>query len=270
MNPHPPPPPPPDRWERLRRNTFLREIRDFSSLDSTNSRALELLEGDDPIACPGLIHADEQTAGRGRGANRWWSSAGGLTCSLVLDVQSRGLTSERTPLVSLLTGLAVLQACQAELPRADFALKWPNDVYLSQRKLAGILVELPPGRTDPLVIGMGINVNNSFEAAPGELRESAVSLKDVGGRESDPVEILERLLRAFEDLLQRQLRGEDVIQQQWPAYCLLTGKTVTVTSGARTVSGLCLGIDSRGALRLQTASGEERFFGGTVGRWESR
>lgn len=253
--------------DSLRRSTFLREVRYHSQLASTNSHAIELLAEDRNIACPSLIYAAEQTAGRGRGSNRWWSNRGGLTFSLMLEIEPSGLSSEQVPLVSLLTGLSVMKACQHELPRADFSVKWPNDVYLSDCKLAGILVEVPPGRTDVLVIGIGINVNNSFRESPQEIRDTAISLTEVGGQEYDSLKLLERLLVSLEEFLSQLVRGENVIEELWPAHCLLTGKQTTLKSGPHLVTGLCLGIDSRGALRLQTPRGEERFFGGTVESW---
>ncbi|HSG71822.1 MAG TPA: biotin--[acetyl-CoA-carboxylase] ligase [Planctomycetaceae bacterium] len=255
--------------DRLTRSTFLREVRYHTRLASTNTHALELLSVDRTVTCPSLIYAEEQTTGRGRGANRWWSNPGGLTFSLVLEIAPAGLTTEQTPLVSLLTGLSVMKACQTELPRADFSVKWPNDVYLSHRKLAGILVEVPPGRADMLVIGIGINVNNSFRDASPEIRNTAISLSEVGGREYDSLSLLERLLVSFEELLSELARGENVIEKNWPPHCLLTGKQTTLKSGPRLVTGLCLGVDARGALRLHTSRGEERFFGGTVESWSN-
>jgi BirA family biotin operon repressor/biotin-[acetyl-CoA-carboxylase] ligase len=255
--------------ELLTRSTFLREVCVFPRLASTNTHALEQLASNRTLACPSLIYAEEQTAGRGRGSNRWWSNRGGLTFSLVLEIARSGLSPEQSPLVSLLTGLSVMRACQAELPRADFSVKWPNDVYLSNRKLAGILVEVPPGRSDVLVIGIGINVNNSFQEAPQEIRDAAVSLTEIGGGEYDSRTLLERLLLSLEELLLQLARGENVIEENWQANCLLTGKQVNLRSGPRLASGLCLGVDSRGALRLQTPHGAECFFGGIVESWSN-
>jgi len=122
--------------ESLLGDTFLKCARHFSETDSTNTRAVEILADDDSVSTPWLVYAENQSKGRGRGANRWWSARGSLTFSLVVDFQTLGFTAEQKPLLPLLTGMAILQTGQETLPTGKFALKWPNDVYLAGRKLA--------------------------------------------------------------------------------------------------------------------------------------
>src|SRR5690606_23569450 len=129
--------------QRIRDETLVRTIDFHWELDSTNSQAIRMLEQSE-LPTPLLVLAETQTQGRGRGQNRWWSAPGALTCTLVAPLDK--LPADRLPQVSLTTGLAVCQAVESLAPQADLGIKWPNDVYLDDRKLAGILIELPPSR----------------------------------------------------------------------------------------------------------------------------
>ena len=149
--------------QRVREETWVRQIDFHWELASTNSQAL--LRADQPeTQTPLLVLAESQTAGRGRGAHHWWSTTGSLTFSLLTGLEKA--LAERTSLLSLTVGLAVCQAIERLAPAADVGLKWPNDVCLSGRKLAGILIELPVCEPPRVVLGVGINVNNSFRGAP--------------------------------------------------------------------------------------------------------
>jgi BirA family biotin operon repressor/biotin-[acetyl-CoA-carboxylase] ligase len=162
---------------RLRASRLVATVEDHQTLGSTSDRALTLAaQGEVPL--PLLVVAAEQTAGRGRGSNRWWSPRGGLTFSLALEAPPTKLPPPRWPQVALATGLAVCEALEELVPRADLRLKWPNDVYLSGRKVCGILSESVPGCRDRIVIGIGINVNNTprkcySTEGPGAKRDPA-------------------------------------------------------------------------------------------------
>jgi len=250
----------------LVKDTFLRDVRHFDETDSTNTQSLRLIASGTAIETPLLIYAEAQTAGRGRGANQWWSQAGSLTCSIIVDIHELGIAPQQQPQLSLLTGLALLQTGQSLIPRGEFAVKWPNDVYLSGKKLAGILTEIPPGSPRHAVIGVGININNSFAQAPGELRKSSISLADHSGQSADRGEVLKTFLQRLDEQFRKLAQGESVFDN-WPAHCLLTGKTVTIQAGPNSITGLCRGIDESGALLLQTKRGLQRMLGGVVANW---
>src|SRR4051812_48947706 len=115
---------------------MFRTIR-HAELDSTNTEAARLLrEGLEPP--PFVLRTDRQTAGRGRGANAWWSDAGSLTFTVALDPAEHGLRTEHTPRVALVAGLAIIEAVEAFVPPGTLGLRWPNDVEAQGRKLAGI------------------------------------------------------------------------------------------------------------------------------------
>lgn len=261
--------------------TFLCGISWFEETDSTNTRATALLSSDQRVATPHLVYAQSQTSGRGRGSNQWWSAAGSLTFSVVIDCERLGVSVQQQPLLPLITGMALLRAGQSVLPHDDFSVKWPNDVYLSGRKLAGILAEVPTIRkpqggcsesSDELpaprnvIIGVGVNVNNCFGQAPEGLRETGISLADQSGSSHDRVEFLRLFLSQLESLLRALADGESVLAN-WSEFCLLTGKRVTIQTGDTSTTGVCCGIDVSGALSLETSEGTRRFLGGVVKSW---
>lgn len=252
--------------ESLLGDTFLKSAHHFAETDSTNTRAVEILADDDSVAAPWLVYAENQSKGRGRGANRWWSARGSLTFSLVVDFQTLGFTAEQKPLLPLLTGMAILQTGQETLPTGEFALKWPNDVYLAGRKLAGVLVEVPSQSSHQAVIGVGLNVNNQFTQAPQDLMWSGISLADQSATQHARIEILRKFLQRFESLV-KSLAVGNCFLNDWPRHCLLAGKRVTLQTGPSQVTGICQGVDAEGALLLEINSEQKRFFGGVVQAW---
>ena len=252
--------------ESLVSDTFLQSVIYYGETDSTNTRATELLATDEPFATPCLVYAENQIAGRGRGTNQWWSATGSLTFSIIVDFEEIAFSAEQRPLLPLLTGMAILHAGQSVLPGGDFALKWPNDVYLAGRKLAGVLTEVPSQSADQAVIGVGLNVNNQFADAPDELKATCISLADRSGMQHDRIEILRMFLERFEALVNSFTAGNSFLDK-WPRYCMLTGKEITLQTGKDQVTGVCHGVDASGALLLEIDGQHKSFFGGTVQSW---
>jgi BirA family biotin operon repressor/biotin-[acetyl-CoA-carboxylase] ligase len=244
-------------------------------LGSTNDLALEqaLQPG---LRTPRLIGAELQTGGRGRGRNQWWSNVGALTFSLILDPdadlrrQSAGPLAEQAwPRLSLCAAVALCDVLEERVPCGKPGLKWPNDVQVSGRKVAGILLETcpaPPGTARRLVIGVGINVNNSFVDAPEELRAVGASLSDLAGGLFDRTELLLAWVKGFLERAAALARGDPLLAQRWRSLCTLTGRQITLLAGDREVHGLCAGIDDHGALVVETPHRQERLFGGVVVR----
>jgi BirA family biotin operon repressor/biotin-[acetyl-CoA-carboxylase] ligase len=209
-----------------------------------------------------------QTNGRGRGSNRWWSSDGALTFSLVLDARQADIPLERRPQVSLTAGLGVCEALAEMLPGQSLGLKWPNDVFLGTRKVCGILVEVPPRRPDRLVVGVGINVNNSFRDAPVTLRPTGTSLADEAGEPFDVVEVLLRVLSRMNEALELLADDGPRLAEAWRRRCLLRGRTVHLEGVSRKTIGLCRGIASDGALLIETPQGLERAHSGVIAHFD--
>ena len=205
--------------------------------------------------------ADQQTAGRGRGSNRWWTGAGGLAFSLLVDAETVAAQRERSPLVSLAAALAVADAVAPLLPP-------PSGHPLAERragrrpKLAGILVEVLADRRH--VIGIGLNTNNTAADAPAELQTSIATLRDLSGRQQDQTALLIDLLGRLEQEFARAAQRRKSVAARADQLCLDRGRRLTLTWAERQTAGLCRGIAAEGGLLLETPAGLESFHSGTV------
>jgi BirA family biotin operon repressor/biotin-[acetyl-CoA-carboxylase] ligase len=245
----------------LVRQTFVARVEHHATLGSTNDRANQhAAEGTGPL--PLLIVADEQTAGRGRGAHRWWTAPGSLACSLLLDVDELGVDCTRLPLVALATGVAIVETVAPLVPAHTVGLHWPNDVSVAGRKLAGILVEVPCRRR--LVLGIGLNMNSSLRQAPPELQKTATTLLELTGTRHDRMQILLAMLDHLAGRLGQLALAPEQIAARADALCLQHGQMLRIQLGRESVEGRCAGIASDGALLLDTAEGRRRFYSGEL------
>jgi len=256
---------------RLRSDPLLADVEWHETLPSTNDSALQLA-GHEELRTPLLIVAEEQTAGRGRGNNRWWSQEGALTFTLVIEpgiATTAALRTEHWPRVALIAGVALCESLEGQAPELTCGLKWPNDVLIEGKKVAGILVEIPPapaGIPRRLVLGMGVNVNNSLAGAPEELVSRGISLIDAGGRAFDATAILQDWLARFFGGL-KALAGDDpALPVRWQSRCVLTGRQIELLAADQPKRGLCRGIGNDGALLVETEAGLERLYGGVLVR----
>ncbi len=212
--------------------------RHFAEIDSTNTYALNWADAPDGA----LVVADAQTAGRGR-LGREWSSPPcvGLYFSLVL----RGLTPETKARLSLLVGLAVAEATEAQ-SGLTVQIKWPNDLLARGHKIGGILCEANAERT---VTGVGLNLNHTKEQLPERALFPASSLLLLSGHAFERALLLEAVLESLE----RELNAPDWPAQRERVEARLFGRgELARASGAL---GLVSGIGDDGALLMQTADG---------------
>ncbi len=251
----------PSDIERLAAATFVAEVEYHEVIGSTNDRAKELAE-QRTAGLPVLVIAQRQTAGRGRGENRWWTGTGSLALSVLLDLRTFGVAGMHTPLVALAAGIAVVGAVRTCVPGVPLGLHWPNDVYLAGKKLAGILVESAARGLH--VVGIGVNANNSARDAPDELRDRLTTLRDQTGRFHDLGAIVHRLLGGLETWLRRLGKTPHQVARRADALCLQRGRTVYLQHPEGTAKGVCLGIAADGALVLQTRQGQHAFYTGSV------
>ncbi len=241
--------------------TFVARVEHHARLGSTNDRAKQCAaEGAGPL--PLLIVADEQTAGRGRGANRWWTGQGSLACSLLLDAADLPVDRSRSPLVALAAAVAAVETVAPLLSSHSVGLHWPNDVHVGDRKLAGILVEVLPDQK--LVVGIGMNLNNSLREAPQDLRRTATTLLELTGTRHDRTEILLGLLGHLAGLFGSLASAPEEIAARANAFCLQRGRALTIQLGRQSTGGRCAGIAPDGALLLDTAQGRRAFHTGVL------
>jgi BirA family transcriptional regulator, biotin operon repressor / biotin---[acetyl-CoA-carboxylase] ligase len=232
-------------------------------IDSTNDLGLQLA-ADALLPCPYLIHAARQTRGRGRGSHAWWSDRGALTFSLIVCTSSLRIPPNQWPILSLATGLALADALGQYVDRQRIRVKWPNDVFLGERKVGGILIESARSAHQRFVIGIGLNINNSLHSAPSDVARRATSVRDEVERDHDLDHVLWNVLSGLSDHYRLLESGEYRLGERWRESCLLTGREVHVASGDHILRGECLGIDDRGALVVKTSAGVEPCFAGVV------
>ena len=252
----------------LLRDTFVEQVDQHFELPSTSDRALELAlrnKGSRPL----LVLTRRQLSGRGRNTNRWWAADGALTFSLLLGTDSFRLPTSRLSQVSLSVGLAVCETLANLRSNWQAGLKWPNDVHLNRRKVCGILVEVapqrPPSDGNPvMVIGIGINVNNSLESGPLELRQTATAMTDEAGQRFDLVDVLTRVLQQLADELSQLSERQGPPTERWQNYCVLTGRQVRIANGLNVTAGVCLGIDGDGGLLVRDSHTTFTCYSGTV------
>jgi BirA family transcriptional regulator, biotin operon repressor / biotin---[acetyl-CoA-carboxylase] ligase len=233
--------------------SFGQPHRHYRVTDSTNARARELVEAGAPHGT--VVTAAEQTAGRGRQGRAWTAPAGkGLLYSAVL----RPL-DERHPLLPLSVPLAVCEAAEALRPGIECAIKWPNDVWLDERKLAGILIEAKP-QDGWAVLGVGLNLAVAPEEFPDELRWPATSLFPPAGSVGPPpayAEMGRRAKAALDLALDRWVAApRDEILAAWRARDALRGREVSWDGG----SGVADGVEDSGDL-VVVAGGDRVILG---------
>lgn len=217
-------------------------LRETCASTSDEARALGL------GGAPGgdIVVADAQTAGRGRRGAAWFGAPGeSLTFSILWRPE---VSKALWPRLALATGLAVAEACEAHVPLAG--IKWPNDVWIGGRKVAGILVE---AGHDFVVVGVGINVNTlSF---PAEIRDVATSIAAEAGHPVNRGELLANLISRFaihanriESEFESFLTG---VRQR----CVLTECEVDLQTPVGPIHGHCEGIGASGELLVRTETG---------------
>jgi len=231
----------------------------FDSIDSTNAEALRSIERG--MQAPFLILAERQTAGRGRRGRKWVSPfADNLYYSLVLRIDGGMRQIEG---LSLVVGLAVLRALH-DMGILEAGLKWPNDVLVGEKKIAGILLELvgDPADVCHVVLGVGINVNMQ---SADEVDQQWTSMSLEAGRNFNRNELVARLGVSLQQYLKlHQASGFSAIQVEWERYHLWQGCSVSLIAGANRIDGVVLGIDRQGALRLKVDGVEKVFSGGEL------
>ncbi len=241
------------------------KILRFESLPSTNT---ELARHASEGAVEGLaIIADEQTAGRGRLQRAWSSPKGaGLYFSILLRP---AIAVEQWPLITFMAVLAVGDALN-EACEVTTDIKWPNDLLSGERKICGILaeaVETPAGRA--VVLGMGVNLTS--DAYPVELSGVATSVAEAtsatGGRAPEREALLAVLVQALSrwySLLHEPDGAEKIVAAWSSRSSYANGKPVQVANGDEVWQGITRGVESDGALRLETADGIKLIRAGDV------
>lgn len=238
-------------------------IHHYLELDSTNTRARELadegaLEGE-------IVIAEQQSRGRGRLGRNWISPP---FVNLYLSVVLRPrLPPAHAPQITLMAAVALADTVTQFVSERP-AIKWPNDILLHGKKLAGILTEssVSPERINYVILGIGVNVNFSHGVMPEAIRERATSLLECAGEPVSREAFLGRLIQCLDRCY--GILGEagfNRIARLWESYFSLRGKRVRVEMGGEELAGVAQGIDNDGALIIKGEGGQfHRVFAGDV------
>ena len=231
---------------------WLLHIEWRESVASTNQWAIELLEKQ-AIPTPALIVAHHQTAGRGRLGRSWFADHGALACSFVLSADQFPSHTRLDSRIALVAGVAVAEAIELNIVPIRALVKWPNDVYVAGRKVAGILIEAPSACR--VVVGIGINVATDFSAATEEVRGRATTMSEVAGRTVERWAVLRDLVERFRERIAEWREHPQELVKLYQQRCFLTGRNVRVQQGIQTIAGVCQGINEQGTLVVETSPG---------------
>ena len=246
----------------VRGTIFDEHLHHFYKIGSTNTAAMTAAAEGAPEGS--VFLAEEQTAGRGRGANTWQSPRStGIYCSVVVRPS---LPPSDVLVLSLAAGLAVQSAIQQIDSRVDADLKWPNDVLVDGKKVCGILTEMnaEATRVRHIVVGIGINVNQA--SFPKELQ--ATSLRLSGGSEWSRVELAAALLKSldheYRQLVENSDAQESILRRFAESSTWVRGKAVRIDENGAGFEGTTEGLDARGFLQVRTQKGIRTVLSGTV------
>ncbi len=227
----------------------------FPTLGSTNTHGAKLRR-EGKLLAPSIVLTGRQTAGRGRGSNVWHSTRGIITATFVLPAHD-SLPPQHVPLVA---GLAVRNSV-SQFGIEQVRIKWPNDIWIDDRKLAGLLCERI-GNVD--LIGVGLNVNAPLTSLPGKLPTLAVSMATQTSANISVTEVLISLARELRALLGDARTSLASVLPQIRLHDALGGRRIRVTDADRVLEGTCGGIDSNGRLLIRSGSKQQALFTGSV------
>lgn len=277
----------------------VQTILGFDELESTNSWAISNSPSITADRLPLLVVCDSQTAGRGRTGRHWHADSGTLTFSILDSASRLAVDVCDIPRLALVAGLSVAEAIESCVPPILARLKWPNDVLVGGKKVAGVLIENAPlpisssadrpygianesagvgagkidvgftARDQRIVVGIGVNVSTNFAAADEEVRLRAGSLVELASRPLISGELLTEILQRYRDNVETFVcEGFKPIVVGVRTRCHLTERTVRLTYGGRQFTGKCVGISDRGELEIETIEGRHLFQSGEIVRVE--
>jgi BirA family transcriptional regulator, biotin operon repressor / biotin---[acetyl-CoA-carboxylase] ligase len=244
-----------DRVQLGLKTEFIGKVIHYEETVDSTQKIAHLLSHEGAVEGTVVI-AEEQTGGRGRMDRVWHSpKSTGVWMSLILRPK---IPLQRAPQLTLLTAVAIVQAIQ-EITTLTPQIKWPNDILIEQQKVTGILTELQADadRIISVIIGMGLNVNQTEDDFPPALRDIATSLRVKEGKEIDRADLIKVIFHKFETLYMIFLeKGFYPIKLLWESYAISIGKDITARTLNGNFTGKALGITDEGVLKVKDEDGE--------------
>lgn len=241
--------------QALRERTCYAQVIVLDEVDSTQRVAREMADAHE-AELPALIVAHRQTAGRGRGSNRWVADTGSLAVTFLLPPPSHEHAMQELPLRA---GLAVRRAIQQWVGELNLQIKWPNDVWLSGKKVAGLLCERRQGVD---LIGLGLNVQLDVASLEPAVAQRATSIHQhlqrgitCPGRQEVLIAIACEMLTLWQDEFWCETLNR---------IHALTGRDIVVHNDDGPLAGVCEGIDTQGRLLLRCGQTLHRLLDGTI------
>ncbi len=245
----------PDRIKaNLKTRRIGRKILVYDRTSSTNDIAAEYAKNRKNNGL--VVFAEEQTAGRGRAGSKWHGGrADSIQCSIVLtDYKLNPELLSLTCAVAVADGLGKIGGTEAKI-------KWPNDIILNGKKVAGILLESKLNNdAGAYILGIGINCHQKQESFPAELQSIATSIDIESHSIADRISLAKRLLTSVEHWLEVAEKNSENVINQWRKLSIQLGHRVTLVFNGRKFTGNCIGIDPEKGLILQLDTGGVRMF----------
>ncbi len=237
-----------------KRGLWNEDLLVFESLPSTNAWALDNI---DALKHGNVVRAINQTAGRGR-FNRIWSAPEGCNLNLSAIINH---THSETPITMLLPATAIAVRNALKEFNIEATLKWPNDVMVNNKKIAGILAEVDP-ESNLLVIGIGLNVNiDSDYLGNLSFPQAATSMMIELNNTFELDAVCSKLLCTLEKTVNALYHyGVPYISQEWKKSDHLSGQTLSINSGKSIITGLYSGMQENGQLKITDSTGKEHLF----------
>ena len=239
-------------------------IRYFAEVDSTNTAAVLDLSQAEDLTIPRLYVADAQVAGRGRHGKSWVADRGTLTFSLVTPAVN--LSSGLPAPISIAVGVAIARTIEHLAAPLIARIKWPNDVYIDDGKVAGILIEAIPTRRDAVVIGVGLNVATDFRKSDAILDSPAKSICELTQRYPHRYQWLAECVGQILDALDELANRPEEILKDHRSRCLLKGNSIRYLNDGQWQHAHCEGIDNAGLLLVRNGQTLHHLSSGEVHR----
>jgi BirA family biotin operon repressor/biotin-[acetyl-CoA-carboxylase] ligase len=243
----------PDKIQaNLKTKRIGKKVLVYKSTSSTNDIATEYAKKKNNDGL--VIFAEEQNAGRGRAGTKWQSHyADSILCSIILtDCE---INSE---LLSLTIAVAVADAL-GKVGKYEAKIKWPNDIIVNGKKVAGILLESKRAvNRTAYIVGIGINCHQKKKSFPAELQSAATSIDIESGSTCDRISLAKRLLSSLDEWLEQ--KDKKKVTDQWYKRSILLGHRVTLLYNGKRFTGNCVGLDPEKGLILQLNIGGVRMF----------
>ena len=250
--------------EKLNTSVFgKKDIIHLKETDSTNTRAKDLASHGAPEGT--VVVAEKQTEGRGRRCRSWFSPfSDGIYASLILRPDISPVVASK---ITLMAAVAVAESLLS-LTQLDVRIKWPNDILINGKKIAGILTEISTemDKVDYIVVGLGLNVNTSFKNTSMEVRERATSILAETGKRFSRIKLIREYLQFYEKYYEMfNKSGFKPVMSRWKELANIVGQRIVIDTIGKKYIGEVLNVDDDGILILKDDQGTvRRIFSGDV------